>query len=142
MAGKSIYDVFKTDEQAENEGAWFNYGPGPSGHDQKFLLARASRSNKKYTKALQRMQERYGKQIESGTLADDTAYELLLKVFCTTVLLDWTGICGQDGVELPYSTETAISLMRELPDLYAELQAHAGSREHFRRVSNEETAGN
>lgn len=142
MAGKSIYEVFKTSTQAENEGQWFNYGPGPSGRDQRFLLARMSRSNKAYTAAVQRMHSAYGKQIEAGTLADETAFEVLLDVFCSCVLLDWDGIFGPDGKEIAFSKNAAVQLMTDLPDLYQELQALAQKREHYLEKQKEEDAGN
>jgi hypothetical protein len=140
--GKSIYEAFKTSEQAENEGQWFNYGPGPLGSDQRFLLARTSRANKRYTEAIRRMSEKYGQQIEAKTLSDDVAFEMMLKIFCTTVLIDWDGIAGPDGNELPYSVDAAVMLMRDLPDLYADLQANAGSREHYLQKQLEADAGN
>lgn len=139
---KSIYDAFKTSEQAENEGQWFNYGTGPSGCDQRFLLARTSRANKKYTEAVRRMSEKYGRQIEAGTLADDVAYELMLKIFCSHVLIGWDGITTPDGDDLPYSVNAAMELMRALPDLYEDLQRNAASREHYLQKQVEEDAGN
>jgi hypothetical protein len=140
--GNSIYKVFKTSEQAENEGQWFDYGPGPSGENQRFCLARMGRSNKKYTGAIQRMQTEYGRQLDSGTLADSVAHEVLLHIFCTTILVNWTGICDENDEALPYSVENAKQLLTDLPDLYQELQSLAQSREHYRLQQNEADAGN
>lgn len=140
--GKSIYEAFKTDATAENEGQWFNYGPGPSGKDQRFLLARMSRSNRRYMAGIQRLHSEYGRQVDAGTIADEVAYPALLRIFCTTVLLDWEGICGESGEELAYSSDAAVMLLTELPDLYQELQSLAQARENFLQQQKEDDAGN
>jgi hypothetical protein len=139
---KSIYDAFETSEAAENEGQWFNYGPGPLGEDQRFLLARMARSNKRYTRAVQNFSDRYDRQMQAKTLSEEVAYEAMLDIFCTTVLLDWSGITTRSGEPLPFSVQAAKELMHSLPDLYADLQALAQSREHYRQALNEEDAGN
>jgi hypothetical protein len=143
MSGKNIYEVFKTNEQAENEGLWFGgYGQSPSGRKTRFLLARMSRSNKAYTNAVQRMHDEYGQQLEMGTLDDDTAFELMLDIFVNTVLLDWDGVADRDGNDLPFSKENAKRVLTDLPDLYADLNARANKRDYFLEKRKEEDAGN
>ena len=140
---KSIHEAFSTNEQVENEGQWFNFGPSPLGPDQRVKLARMSRSNKKYTTAVQSFSDKYERQLHAKTLAEEVAHEAMLEIFCKTVLVDWEGIPNGDGTELlPYSYENARDLMNTLPEFYKELQELAQAREHYQQQRNEETAGN
>ena len=141
---KSIYDAFKTSSEAENDGQWFNYGVGPLGQPQRFKLARKSRSNKAYARAVQRHLDKYGPQLEARTMDEDTADDLLLDVFCRTILVDWSGIPDPEDPDkpLPYSVEAAKELMRALPALYEELNSRAENREYFLAKQSEELLGN
>lgn len=139
---KSIYKVFKTSTQAENNGQWFNYGEGPTGRDQRILLARMGPSNKRFSAAYERFQREFGRQVDSGTLANETARAAMVEMMADSIVLNWEGICDENGQELPYSRENVIKVLTDLPEFFHELRDLASKREHYLEQQDREDAGN
>lgn len=138
----SIFDDFGTNQKAEVEGVWVEYSENKDGTVCAFKVSRMGKSNKKYTKALDRATKPVRRQIELKTLKDDKAEEIFLQVFVDTVLLDWRNVQRQDGTEIPFSKEKAMEVMRALPDLYDDLQEKAKEMALFRQEVLEEEAKN
>lgn len=141
----SLYKHFKMDESLENEGVWFTDSEFPlnsGGNPPQFKLARMSRGNKAYQKAMMAFAEEHDRALKHGTLKDDVAFDAMITIFATTILVDWREIEGANGTLIPYSHEAAERLLRDLPEIYAMLEEVAKSREHFRQSVVEDDAGN
>ena len=137
----SLHELFGTDKNAEEKGVWVWYGeeedkaPG-------FLIARMGKSNKKYSKTLEKNTRAHRRAIELETMKEDQADKIFLKTFCKSVLLDWKNVTTKDGKTLPFSTKNAIELLTDLPDLYDDLNEKARKATLFREETQEEDAKN
>lgn len=138
----SLYTQFKTNAEKEVEGVEVQYGPNEDGTIPTFTISRMGKANKAYTKALEAATRPYRRQIELGTMNNDTAEGLFLVVFIQTVLKGWKNVRGEDGKEIPFSKETATKLLTDLPELYDDLQEKAKSASVFREEALEDEAKN
>jgi hypothetical protein len=147
MDGKSIYDLFATDEILETKGKWYRIG------DAEFLLARAGGANTRFTAAYAAATRPYQRQQQLGQLSEETARSLLAEPFSKFVLLDWRTrvsptetndhvIKGKDGNPLSYSKDAAQKLLLEIPDLLMTLVEAAGNFSNYAPQDAEEAAKN
>ena len=138
----SLFEQFETDNAKEIEGVPVKYAPNADGTIPTFYLSRMGKANKKYSKALDKATKPYARQMQLGTLAEETAEDLFRGVFVKTVLKGWENVRGKDGLELEFTPENAADLFKKLPDLYDDLQEKARSAALFREEINEADAGN
>lgn len=135
----SLASKFKTDATKVVDGVWFEFDPNKDGTVPRFRLARTSKQNKKYKKALRNYSKRFidedGKAIESNEENDTEAEQALLMIFCDAVLLEWENVqLNDDGVNFPFSQENAVKLLGsvEWGDLYDDLTKKAADASKFR----------
>ena len=77
-------------------------------------------TNKRTRVAHERFQRKYGKLLRRNRLSDEVTHRELAKIVAETVLLDWEGV-ESDGEPVPFSPETAQSLLDELEPLTMEI---------------------
>lgn len=133
----SIYDAFGANKSFEKDGITVDYGPAG-----KFILARAGGSNKKFAKVLEARYRPYRRQAEAGTLDNEVAERLMAEAYAEAVVLGWEGVTDRNGDPIPFSRDTCISLLLELPDLFSEIREQAGQFANYRILENEEDLGN
>lgn len=138
----SLFDQFETNAEKEAEGVEVVYAPNKDGTIPTFTLSRMGKSNKRYSKMLDKASKPYARQLQLGTLDEATAENLFMGVFVKTVLKGWKNVRGRDGKDLPFSVENALMVLKALPDLYEDLQDKARSAALFREETNEDDAGN
>ncbi len=144
----SLSKNYATNRTAEVEGVDVPMGTNDDGSVISFKLSRMSKSNKRYTKALEAATKPYRRQIELGVL-DETLSEKLFKgVFVDTILLGWQNVQFSDIVggynteKAPFTKENALQLFDRLPELYEDLQQQAQKISLFRDESLEDEAKN
>lgn len=130
MAG--LYDQFETNHDAELKGVYVPYGKNSQGQDIRFLVSRMGKQNKAYSKALEQATRPHRRAIDLGTMDNDQAEEIFMKVFCEKIILGWEGVEDREGKPLKYNTKNAMMLMKDLPDLYDDLQEQAKKASLFR----------
>lgn len=135
MAG--IYDKFKADENLETSGIVVDYGDG-----QKIRIARAGGSNAAFRRSLERHMKPYRRMQENGVLPEETARQILRKVYAEAVVLGWEGMTTLDGAPLEYSVENVIQLFTDLPDLFLDVQQMAQRLVNFKNEALETEAKN
>lgn len=133
----SIYEMFATDLKIETEGFTHRITDKIS-----FRLARAGGANAKFSKAMEVKTRPYRRQIAEDTMDITLANKLLIEAFAETVILGWEGITKKGGKAVPFSTEAAIKLFTDLPDLFNELREAAAKQSNFRAAEVEEDVGN
>jgi hypothetical protein len=138
----SLYTQFKTNAEKEVEGVEIQYGPNEDGTIPTFIISRMGKSNKAYTKALEAATRPYRRQIELGTMNNDTAETLFIGVFAKTVLKGWKNVRDESGAEIAFSEKAAVKLLTDLPEMYDDLQEKAKSASLFREESLEDEAKN
>jgi phytoene/squalene synthetase len=105
-----IFATYATDENLENNGAWFPLGSkDKDGIQPRLLIARAN--NRRYNKALTAEVEQNRSTLD---LEDDAAEalqeQIAINVMSSTLLLGWEYI-GFKGEEKPYSVAAARELL-------------------------------
>lgn len=137
----SLFAQFATNRRAEAEGVLVSFG----GKTQ-FRIARRSKANKRYTAMLDREIKPHSHAVRAETLSPELDDEIMMRVFCHTILLDWQHVAepkvfGTED-EVPYTPENGIKLMTALPELYAELNANSAKMSLFREEEREQDAKN
>ncbi len=134
----SIHSMFKTDPQAEAQGIEIDYGEGCI-----ITVARMGGANTKYKKALEIAMKPYRRAIQTNTMSNDKAEEIMLECFIRNVLVTWEGVTDPETKEvIEFSIDNARTLMLELPDLYQDLVAQAKDISLFREQLIEDDAKN
>lgn len=145
----SLSKQFHTNPEAEQEGAWVDYGPNADKTVPGFKLSRMAKSNKRYTKTLDRVTKPHRRSIELETMDNDQAEEMFAEVFVETILLDWrniplsdvTGNADDKGFA-DFTKANALALFKRLPELYEDLQDKAKKASLFRDEALEREAKN
>jgi len=138
----SIFNQFETDQDAEKDGIWIEYGENEDGTIPAFKVSRMSKNNKRYSKALDRATRPHRRAIELETLKDDTAERVFMEVFVDTILMDWKNIQTKQGSEIALTKEKALEIFNALPELYEDLQNNARKASLFRQEALEDESGN
>ncbi len=135
----NIYAAFKTDEESEESGKWFEdiLGDGTN------LAIRVRRGTAKVVeKTRNRLIKEYRKFLVKGQLSDAKNEELAIEILAQAALVDWKGIKDADDVELPFSVEAARKLLTDLPNFRRVVGGIAGDMEFFRAEAQAEIEGN
>lgn len=130
----SIKD-FKTNPTAAVEGIWVEYSANADGSIPGFKIARMSRTNKNYLKALETITKPHRRAIELDTIGTAKAEEISLSVFVKSILLDWRNIQPEDdGKNVDFNETNAKKLLgsAEYEDLLTDLTTRARSASDFR----------
>lgn len=134
----SIYDHFGTDKGLETGGRWVDYGEGNG----RFLIAHIAMPDSPYAKRLQALTKPYKQQIENETADNARIREIMVRAFAEKGILGWQGVKDRYGSDLPYSVESAIQLLSELPALFNDLLGVARDYTNFRREEEAADAKN
>lgn len=145
----SLSNQFKTDKKAETEGIRVEYAENEDGTIPTFIIGRANRTNRRYSQALERLTKPHRRALEMKTLPKEKAEEIWRDVFIEGNLHGWENVRNsdvtgnkQDEGYAEFTKDNAISLFKNLPDLYDDLSARANDAANFRVESMEEEAKN
>lgn len=132
----SPYAMFGTSKDIETKGITLDFG------DFIFHIARAGGSNKKYTKAMERIFKKHRKALQTGTLPPEVQNKLMIEVFAESVVLGWTGVVDAEGNEMPFNKENVVKLFTDLPELFQQVLDDAQNFQLFKEEENNDIAGN
>lgn len=137
---------YKTDQKAEREGKWFDWGNGG-----KTCIARIG--NPAYKEMLREEMKQFDSLRRAGrSIPEEATNEILIKCMAHTIVLGWEGYSGE-GLEglgltfnqdmtIPYSPENAIILLKEFKDFRDEIATIATDMENFLAESEAAIAKN
>jgi hypothetical protein len=143
-----LYDAFRTDKTLEQKGIDLDYGFCV------VTIARAGGSNHKYNRLLEAKSKPYRRAIKTETMDPVIAENIMYEVFAEAIVLNWQTRASDGklvkGIEppkkggdlLPVNTKNIISTFKELPDIYADIQAQAHTMALYRAEVMEEEAKN
>ncbi len=141
----SMYEQFRSDSKAEQEGIILDYGTF------RVTVARAGGSNKKYLKLLEKRSQAHLRAIQTGNFDNAQADQLLQDVYTDSVILNWEvliedvwkfGIESPEGDILPVSKENMLGTFKALPDLWMDIREQAQKGMLYRASLQEEAAKN
>lgn len=138
----SLFSQFKTDSDKERNGVEITYAANEDGTIPTFIIARAAKSNREWSKEYERQTKPYRRQIELKTFPNEKAEEIALSVFVKIILKGWSNVQDESGNEIPFTQENAIQLFKSLPELYEDLDKQSGDMALFKASAREEEAKN
>lgn len=125
----SIFDVLETSADDEENGKWFNDVFPETGIAIDLKLRRlGSRAS---IKARQAISKPYLTQSRNKPLEEKINEKILNQQIVEAILLDWRGIPGAGGVEIPYSAENAKMLISRLTALRDKIVEIALARDQW-----------
>lgn len=136
----SLQKSFAINKAAETEGTWIDICANEDGTVARFKIARASRRNKRYTKAMEKATKPFRAILSDLDTKTDDA--ITAKVLAETILLDWEHVQDAPGSEIPFSQENALKVLMEYPDLADLVNNKAWQLETFREEQLEDDSKN
>ena len=129
----SLYKRFKTDTEKESSGIDVRYDD-----DIVITVGRAGGANKKYIKAIERVQ----RKLNVRKPTNEEAMEILREVYADTIILGWEGVVDEDGATMECNKENKMKLLRDLPELFDDLRNVAEASDSYKAEDIEESVGN
>lgn len=137
----ALFSQYATDADIESKGRWLNFGENPDGTVCRIRVARSGGNNRKYNKAVEVATRPHRRAINMNILPEDKMMNIMIDVLAETVVLEWEHVQDGNGVEIPFSEKEVKSLLKSLPDLYAEILRHSTDHKNYLE-SSEEDSGN
>lgn len=131
--GFDLKDI-KTDRDAEVQGVW----TPDLGKGLKLKLGRMG--NVEYEKGILKYTQEHMNAFGQLDMEQDVAQDALLDVYARTILLGWEGL-SENEVQVEYSYDNAVRIMREYPEFFKLVKAQASRLELFKTKATEEDAG-
>jgi hypothetical protein len=132
----SIYDAFKTDSDAEQNGIDLDFG------DFKVTIARSGGANKKYETLVRQKLDRYKRAIAFNALPEEIAKKVLIECFAEAVVLGWEGVMDENGLTIDFSVTNCIKLFTELPEFFTQVREESEKIGNFLVAKRKAAAGN
>ncbi len=145
---QSMRKQFQTDLEKEKAGIWLEYDGF------RVKIARSGGGNRKFKRVLEQVSKPYKRQLQTETLGDKKAEDVLYETYARSVVLDWEtenddgemvrGIEGPEGGPLiiDFTVENVMATFRDLPELYADIREQSEKTSLFREFVLEEDSGN
>jgi hypothetical protein len=123
----NLDSLFKTDTKCEADGVWFNIS-----NEIGFLVRRFGGANSPKVKvAMSRLYKPYARMIENDTMPESEQKKIMIKIFVDSSVIDWKGI-EIDGKEAAFSSEAAIKLFENLPEVFDALMKYSSDYANFK----------
>lgn len=133
----NLYEQFGTDAGLEKNGVKIPIG------DMVFTLKHSGGANKAFAKALEEKSRpfRLGRTGEI-IISDDQADRMMYEIYADHIVVDWKGVKGPDGKDLPFSRENCIKVFTDLPKFFLVIKQQAESISNFQNKQIEADSGN
>ena len=124
--------IFGTNKDKEQEGAWVHIGGGVQ-----VKVKRAGMSNKPLEFDRAKMFRPFNKQIAAGTLDPDVLREINATLFARHVIIDWKGVT-EGGKPVKFSKEKFLEFAKLFPDFLTEVIIAASEQQNFQDAEDDE----
>lgn len=132
----SLYDMFATDENAAEDGKWFEFGGDISVKIRRYRAKKSLKAREQ----LEQPFKRAGSQTVS--IPEDQREEVGIQHLARGIIADWKGVTTRDGKPLAYSVAAAIQLLRDLPEFAGAVVDISLKMDNFREEEKKEIEGN
>lgn len=133
----SLKKKFKTDAKLARDGTWFDVTDNKDGTKCRVKLRRSGRGNPKWGVAFRE----HTKDHDMENVSPEQDEVITANIFAEANVADWEHMQpDDDGVELPFSTEAATTLLTDPDwvDLLKDWQSKAGSLTPFQGKREDE----
>jgi hypothetical protein len=137
---KKIKKSYGTDLKTSVEGKWF-----PMSMLEGVEVKVAKSGNPNYEKLAQKLYKPYQDQIRRRvSLSEGVTKRITTDLIVRTLLMDWRGMPGEDGKEVPFSKEVARELLDdpELKEIREEILGFADNFSAFQMEADEDLEKN
>lgn len=138
----NLYKQFATDDSVEKEGLWLEYGLNSKGLPTRIRIARAGGSNVAFAKSFERHSKPFKRLLQIGQMEEEQNRRLMANVYMDAVIKGWENVEDKNDEPLAYTRENVEKLLKDLPDLFADIMTQANSAVLFRETINEADSGN
>jgi hypothetical protein len=125
IPAESIYDMFETDPELEENGKWFQIKG-----EAHIKLRRAT--SKISVAVSERIQRAWTSANGTKEPSDVDAEVMLCRQLADGMIVDWEGIRDRDGVEIPFSSQAAYSLIRAIAQVRTSIAGIVVNMEEFK----------
>ena len=123
----NLHTLFKTNKELESQGIVLDFGGGL-----KFTVKRFGATNPKVKALMAKYYTPYTHAIQTGNLPPELESEISTKVFVESSMVSWEGVVDAEGKEIPFTTENAIKLLIDLPELATKLLEYASDYKNYK----------
>lgn len=128
MKGTNLDSIYKSNSEKEKEGKWIPIADGVE-----FLVKRYGGANNSKVKEMNaKFVKPYARQLQKGLLPEDVERRIYVKTFVHVSMVDWKGVLDGNGDVIEYSTDAAIDLFTQLPELFDDVATIASDFETFK----------
>lgn len=103
-----------------------------------FWIAYAGASNEKYKEML----NKHTRGIRDSNIKEDKARQLLARVYSESVILNWTNVLNEEGIEVSFSPKICYDLLVSLPEFFKVIQERANELTSYLNEDIESIAKN
>lgn len=132
----NIFDLFETDADKIKNGVEIKVA------DAVFICRPNDMTNQFYAAELSKLHTEYAVQLKVGALSEKESSDLMLKVFCKTVLIGWKNLKDKSGKEIEYSETAAFELLSKMPKLLNFLKEQLAETKAFNAHNEKEELKN
>lgn len=131
----NIYEAFES-KDLEEDGKWFDLGPDSS---IRLLYMGCEKARRKHENLMRPYAQRQKMGLE---LTEDESKAVNAKFLSECLVLDWKGIKGKDGEDIPYSADAVAAITTALPRFTALIMRIAMDETNFEKELVETETGN
>jgi len=122
---------WQSDKQLEVDGVPLDLGRGRS-----IILRRAGGANREFMVALAEVIRRVVGERDPADVPDAEIDEDLRELYADHVVIGWTGLLDEAGLDIPYTPQAFLELMALAPDMWVRIRATANTREAFQAMKD------
>lgn len=131
----NIYEAFQT-KDIEEDGKWFDLGPDSR---IKLLFMGCEKARRKH----ENLMRPFGSRLKAGLeLTEEESKAINAKFLSECLVLDWKGIKGKEGEDIPYTPEAVAALTTALPRFTSLILQIAMEQSNFEKELAEAEEGN
>lgn len=132
----SLYSMFAADNNASENGKWFDFGP-----DIQLKIRRFK--SKKSRKTREELEAPYKRATKFGsTLPDSVVEDITNKHVAQGIVVDWKGVTDLEGTAVAFSPAAVLKLVTDLPEFRDAIIEISLSLDSYREEIREDIAGN
>ena len=132
----------RTNPDKEKDGVWFDLAT-PDGGLARFKVARHGGSNAEFTKMFEKESRPYRRLLKDGQDVDsETMYEIMLRVYASTVVRAWENVTNEDGTELECTPDNVYLVLSQIDYVFDRVREEAQKNANYQAEDIRDDAKN
>src|SRR5258708_7325682 len=136
MSKSNMAALFGTDSKKETDGIVIEYG------SIRVRIARMGGDNSKFSRIMRELAKPFKRMIAEDLLPEEAGRKLLHGVYARSIVLEWSGVLDDDGVELPFTVENCVAMFERWPEFFGFVEEESAKVANFRTATAEDDVKN